>query len=402
MHIALTAAAVAVDQIPVGSTVVVSPTCGTPTSLLSVLAERCAHKNWTVLSGLIFDPSDLIRAVEHNGLGWNTWHPTSACNDLLTAGLINYIPLRASQVPKHIVRWEPTATLVRVTPPDRHGWCSLGPSVGYALHSVKAARLKIAEIDPLMPRTWGQSMVHVSQFDFLCDSSSPMPVYDAALPDETSRAIAANIIDLLPTRPVVQVGIGRIPETLVHELAVRQVGGVAFTGMGCDAMVDLAELGLLEKADGTDHAITSPDLLGSAKLMAFADDNPTVGMYPSTVAHSPIGLGNLERFVSVNSALEVDLTGQVNAEMINGRRVSGVGGSLDFSEGATHSAGGLRIVALPSIRIVERLGDGSVVTTPRSAVDIVVTERGAARLEGMTARERSRALAAIAGDSLSP
>jgi acyl-CoA hydrolase len=109
----------------------------------------------------------------------------------------------------------------------------------------------------------------------------------------------------------------------------------------------------------------------------------------------------VDRFVSVNSALEVDLTGQVNAEMIKGKRVSGVGGSLDFSEGATHSAGGLRIVALPSIRIVERLGEGSVVTTPRSAVDVVVTEKGAARLEGMTARERSEALTAIAGDPLS-
>ena len=133
MDIALTAAAVAVEQIPVGSTVVISPTCGTPTSLLPTLAERSANKNWTVLSGLIFDPSDLLHAVEHNGLGWNTWHPTSACNDLLTEGLINYIPLRASQVPKHILRWEPAATVVRITPPDRHGWCSLGPSVGYAL-----------------------------------------------------------------------------------------------------------------------------------------------------------------------------------------------------------------------------------------------------------------------------
>ena len=214
------------------------------------------------------------------------------------------------------------------------------------------------------------------------------------------RAIADNIIELLPDQPVIQIGIGKIPESLVHELAQRGVGGLRFTGMGCDAMVDLAEAGLLQLGEADQHAITSPDLLGTPRLMQFADDNPSVGLYPSSFSHSPVSLSAHERLVSINSAVEVDLTGQVNAETVKGRRVSGVGGSLDFSEGATHSLEGLRIVALPASRIVEQLGSGSVVTTPRSAVDMVVTERGVARLEGLTERERASALTGIAGDAL--
>ena len=400
MHTKWTSVAAAVDSIPDDSTVVISPTCGTPTALVQGLTERCLDRNIVVMSGLIFDPTPLLRAVESHGLRWNTWHPSSACNEQLTTGAMDYVPLRASQVPKHIMRVRPTTAVVRVTPPDRHGWCSLGPSVGYAFHAVRAARIVIAEVDPSMPRTWGHTMVHLSDLDFLCESDTPMPVYEGATPDATSRDIADNIIELLPDQPVIQIGIGKIPESLVHELAQRGVGGLRFTGMGCDAMVDLAEAGLLQPGEADQHAITSPDLLGTPRLMQFADDNPSVGLYPSSFSHSPISLSAHERFVSINSAVEVDLTGQVNAETVKGRRVSGVGGSLDFSEGATHSQEGLRIVALPASRIVEQLGSGSVVTMPRSAVDMVVTERGVARLEGLTERERASALTGIAGDAL--
>ncbi len=389
-------AARAVDEIPTGSRIVVSPACGTPTSLLGALAHGSAGRNWTLLSGLVLDPSVVLAAVGRGDLGWRTWHPTPPCHEYLAAGLMDYIPLRAFRVAKLLAGLGPEVALVRATPPDRHGWCSLGPSGSYVMAALDTARLKIAEIDPAMPRTGGQSMVHTSRLDLLCESTSPMPVYEGPTADETSRAIAAHLIDLLPERPVLQVGIGRIPEAFVHELAERGVGDLRFAGMGCDGMVELAEKDLLDLDPQDQPTISSPDLLGTSRLMEFADDNPCVGVFPSTVAHSAIRLSSLERLVSVNSAVEVDLAGQVNAEMVKGRQISGIGGSLDFAEAASYSVGGIRVVAVPSSRIVTRLGEGSVVTAPASAVDIVVTERGVARLEGMSERERADALGAIA------
>jgi acyl-CoA hydrolase len=170
--------------------------------------------------------------------------------------------------------------------------------------------------------------------------------------------------------------------------------------MGTDAMVDLFDRGLL--ADGR-PAIESPDLMGTRKLMAFAHENPVVGVFPSSLAHSPRRLARHERLVSVNSAIEIDLSGQVNSEVVGGRQVSGIGGSLDFVEAATDSAGGMRIVALPSTtrdgshsRIVARLDLNAAVTIPRAMVDIVVTEHGVARLAGKTIRQRAEALIEVA------
>jgi 4-hydroxybutyrate CoA-transferase len=238
-------------------------------------------------------------------------------------------------------------------------------------------------------------MVHVSDFDVLVESTVPMPVYEPAVLDDVSRSIAHHLMELIPPDPVFQLGIGRIPEAFVHALSERGTTGLRFVGMGSDGMVDLAEKGLLDTTPGAGPSISAPDLLGTERLMSFADDNPAVGVYPSTFAHSPILLSSRPRLISINSALEVDLAGQVNAEMVNGKRVAGVGGSYDFAEAATHSIGGLRVIAIPSKRIVRRLGDGSAVTIPRAQTDVVVTENGVARLQGLTEQEREQELLRI-------
>lgn len=392
----------AIESIPDGATVVVSPACGTPTSLLAALLRRASGRGWTILSGLIFDAEDCIDALRRGEIAWRCWHPTSACAEVVTEGRLHYIPLRASRIPAYLAGIDPGVALVRVSPPDRHGWCSLGPSVSYVRAALHAARFRIAEVDPSVPRTWGDSMVHVSELQVLCDSTQAMARYTTPPPDETSRAIARHLVGLLPDRPVLQIGIGRIPETFLHELGARGIGGLRFVGMACDPMVDLASAGLLDReGEGIrgrrGPAIQAPDLLGTNKLMEWADNNPAVGVYPSTVAQDPVALAQTSRLVSINSAVEVDWTGQVNAEVARGRRISGVGGSLDFVEAATHSPGGLRVIAIPASRIVERLGDQSTVSLPRAAVDTVVTELGVARLEGLSTRERQEAMVSIAG-----
>lgn len=393
----------AVASIPNGSTIVVAPACGTPTTLLHALAAHADGRGWTLMSGLLLDPSRVVAAVERKALRYHTWHPTRPIATKVAAGEIGYIPIRASQVPKQFARWNVDVALVRVTPPDRHGWCSLGPSASYSLHAIDQAAIRIAEVDQAMPRTWGQTMVHRSRFDAMVESSDPMPVYEAGTPDHVSRAIARHLIELLPDRPILQLGIGAVPEALVVLLGEHGVGELRFVGMGSDGMAALARQGLLDTRPSALPPIAAPDLLGTAEVMAFADDNPCVGVYPSTVVHAPTALAQLDRLVSINSAVEVDLGGHVNSERLRGRQISGVGGSVDFFEGATHSAVGVRAIALPATtpdgsisRIVARLGEDSAVSLPPSLVDVVVTEHGVARLEGLTARQRAEALISIA------
>jgi acyl-CoA hydrolase len=247
-------------------------------------------------------------------------------------------------------------------------------------------------------------MVHVSDLDALVESTEPLAVYQAATPNPVSRAIARHILELLPERPLLQLGIGAVPEALVTALGEAGLSDLRFTGMASDGMVELNDRGLLDRRhlDGL-PPISAPDLLGTELLMRWADDNPAVGVYPSSFAQNPIALAARDRLISINSAVEVDLAGQVNSERVRGRQISGIGGSLDFFEGASHSRGGMRVIALPATssdgaisRIVPRLGEGSTVTIPSSLVDVVVTEHGVAHLEGMSTKERATALAAIA------
>ena len=269
----------AIDRIPDGSRIVASQACGTPTTLVTTLAERCDGRRLSLWTGLLFEHEAVVDAVRRGGLGFVTWHITAAFEPLLADRSISYVPLRASRVPAQLASWSPEVALVRVTPPDRHGWCSLGPSVGYVRAALEHATLRIAEVDATLPRTWGDSMVHVSDLDVLVDSTQPMPVYEAATPNDVSRTIARHVLDLLPDRPLLQLGIGTVPEALVAVFAEDGVSDLRFTGMASDGMVDLADRGLLDRRhrDGL-PPISTPDMLGTSKLMRWADENPAVGL----------------------------------------------------------------------------------------------------------------------------
>jgi 4-hydroxybutyrate CoA-transferase len=291
-----------------------------------------------------------------------------------------------------------------VSPPDRHGYVSLGGSVGYGRRALDLASVRIGEVDPAVPRTRGESTVHVSVFDALVDATEPMSEYVSAPPDAVSTAIAQHVLGLLPRDPTLQIGIGAIPESVVAGLAMAGLGRVRFEGMGTDDMVDLLSSGVLDVNDVVPGpAVRSPELMGTAKLLAFAHDNPAIGLYPSSSSHDAGRLGDIPRFVSINTAIEIDLSGHVNSEVIRGRQVSGVGGSLDFVEGAGRSSGGLRVIAVASTspdgtasRIVPNVAVHGAVTVPRACTDVIVTEHGVARLEGLSAHERIEALIAIA------
>lgn len=394
-------AAHALDRVPAGTHLVGAPGMGAPTTLLGALGERAAGRRWTLSSGLLLGDYPFLPAVEDGQLQYRTWHVMPRLRDLVASGVVGYVPARASHLPDLVSAWGVSAAMLRISRPDRTGYCSLGPSVSYGMAAARTAVILIGEVDPSLPRTCGDSRLHVSMFDSLVETETDTPTYISAAPNAVSSEVARRVLERLPRHPVLQIGIGAIPETLVRSLVDADVGRLRFVGMATDEMIDLFAAGVLDaEATGSEPAVLCPDMMGTAKLLAFSHDNPAIAMHPSTVSHDSARLGLLDRFTSVNTAVEVDLHGNVNSEVVKGRQISGPGGSLDYIDAATRSSGGLRIIALPSAsadgsvsRIVPRL---SHVTVPRSMVDLVVTEHGVAELAGRTTRERTQALIDIA------
>jgi 4-hydroxybutyrate CoA-transferase len=374
---------------------------GAPTTVLSKIADRASGRRWSLSSGLLLGDYPFLSAVVDGQLTYRTWHVMPPVRDLVAEGVVGYVPVRASHLADLLEKWAVGAALVRVSPPDNRGYCSLGPSVSYGMAALRTAVTLIGEVDPSVPRTCGDSRVHVSVFDSLVETETAIPTYTSAKPNAVSTRIAQRVLELLPKQPTLQIGIGAIPETLVRSLREADLGGIRFVGMATDEMVDLFQAGVLRDGDVVPTpAVLSPDMMGTEKLLEFSNDNAAIGMYPSAVSHDCAQLGLIDRFVSINTAVEVDLFGNVNSEVVAGRQISGPGGGLDYIDTATRSVGGLRIIALPSAssdgtvsRIVPRL---SHVTIPRSMVDVIVTEHGVARLDGLTTRERVEALIEIA------
>ncbi len=391
----------ALARLPVGAHLVGLPGMGAPTTLLKALEPACVGRKWTLSTGIQLDDYPFLAAVDAEELAYRTWHVAGPVGDYVADGRVGYVPARASAVPAVLREWGVDAALVRVSPPDDQGLCSLGPSTSYAKAAIDAARVVIAEIDPSVPRTCGDSLVRVTDFDSVVESTTAIPEYHSAPETELGRRIAENVLAIVPRDPTVQIGFGSIPESLLRSIPAADLGHLRFVGMGTDAMVDLFHKGVLDLQDVLPTpGLLSVELMGTARLLEFADRNPAIAMAPSAVVHDAWHLGQIPRFVSINTALEIDLAGNANCEVLRGRQISGPGGGPDFVDGAARSVGGLRIIALASAstdgtrsRIVSRV---EAVTIPGLMVDAVVTEYGVARLSGRTARQRAEALVAIA------
>jgi acyl-CoA hydrolase len=326
---------------------------------------------------------------------YDTWHVMPAIRDDVACGRVGLHLLRGSRVAPRVAADPPDVFLTVVSPPDDEGYVSLGASVSYAMTACRVAGRVIAEVNPEMPYCYGDTRVPVSAFAALVDAEQPLPSHVARPPSPADVRIAEHVRALLPDGATLQIGLGSVPEALVALLGADPAPGLRLYGMGIDQMVPL--LPLL----GT--PFVGGELLGSRALYAFAHRNPLVEQHPAEVVLSVPHLASIPRFVSLNGALQVDATGQVNAEWIDGRQVSGPGGSADFVEAAGLSDGGLSIVALRSTALngavsalVPRLPPGAPVTIPRHSVQVVVTEHGAADLRGVPLRARAEALAAIA------
>ena len=321
-------------------------------------------------------------------------------------GRADFIPVFLSELPRLIEsrRVPIDVALLQVSPPDAHGYVSLGVSVDIVRAAVAAARLVIAEVNPRMPRTHGDSFLPVADIDWLVAVDCPVLELPFAAPDAVSAAIGEHVAGLVPDGATLQTGIGEIPNAVLQALGNKHDLGM-HTEMLSDAVIDLVQSGVLTGKRKTllPGKVVTSFVMGTRRLYDWVDDNPAVEMRPSDFTNDPMVIARNDRMVAVNSALAVDLTGQVAADTLNGAFFSGIGGQVDFVRGAARSKGGKSVIALRSTarsgqvsRIQATFGPGAGVVTSRGDVRYVVTEYGIADLWGKSVRERSVILMELA------
>jgi 4-hydroxybutyrate CoA-transferase len=313
----------------------------------------------------------------------------------------DYVPVNLSDIPILIEETRIDVALIQVSPPDSFGYCSLGISVDATHTLISNARFVIAEVNEQMPNTNGETKVRVADIDCFVHTSRPLLTIEETEIGEVEQKIGEYVASIIPDGSTLQWGIGNIPNSILYSLTDKKDLGV-HSGSITDPVIELIERGVITNRFKAikPGKVVSTTLLGTEKLIKYADNNSEIEFYPVTFTHNINVISKLENFYSINSALEVDLSGQVNAESIQNRTIAGVGGQMDFILGARYSKGGKSIIAIPSVtkngnksRIQ---GTVEAVTSLKSNVDYVVTEYGIAKLFGKSLKERSEALLSIA------
>lgn len=389
-----------------GARVFVGSGCAEPVLLVEALAARDDVADVEVLHIMTVGHAPYAQAAHAGRFRHNAFFIGSNVREAVAAGQADYTPVFLSEIPAlfRSRRLKIDVALVTVSPPDRHGWCSLGVSVDIVKTAVECAAVVVAEVNPTMPRTHGAGFVHVSEIDAFVRNDRPILELAPPAADEVSRAIGRFCADLIDHGSTLQLGIGAIPNAVLERLGDKRDLGL-HTEMVSDGILPLIESGVVTGRAKTVHprkAVTS-FCIGSRRLYDYVNDNPYFEFLPTEFVNDPQVIARNDRMVSLNSALQVDLTGQVCADSIGTRFYSGIGGQVDFIRGAARSRGGRSILALPSTakdgslsRLVPTLSEGAGVVTTRGDVHYVVTEHGIADLKGRTVRERALALISIA------
>jgi len=396
----------AIGRLRPGMRILLPPGCGEPTTLIDEIVRQAKRLQPLTLMGGLHLSGHPFCAPEHHGrLRWVTFHAMPALRDAFARGQAEFVPARYFDVPWVFGPggpWTADAVLVQTAPPDGAGRLSFGVSTSYLLPVARAAPVVIAEVNNRMPRTLGDSTIALDRVTAWVETDRPLVPYPSPEIGEVERQIAAHVAELVPDGATVQIGIGATPEAVVSGLAGHRDLGVHSALF--DAMLPLLAAGVMTGARNRRHpgCLDLGEIMGTEPLFQWVHENTRVYMESSTTIHDPRVVAGIERFVSVNSAIEIDLTGQVNAEALGERQVAGIGGQFDFVAGAA-MGGGRSVIALPSTgrrgeasRIVARLGTGTPVTTPRHLVDWVVTEFGRAELRGLSDEQRARELTRLA------
>ncbi len=406
-HSKLTTADEALRCVQSGMRVYIHPGCAEPEALVEALARRAPFvRHVEIVHLLTLGRADYISPemsghFRHNAMfiGGNV---RAAVND----GRADYTPIYLSEIEELFENGQMPldVALIQVSPPDDHGFCSLGVGIDTTMTAAKRARYVVAQVNDRMPRTYGDSFIHVSRLDALVEVSQPL----CQLPPEPitplHRAIARNVATLIDDGCTLQLGIGGIPDAVLLELGDRKNLGV-HTEMISNSAIPLIESGVINGSCKTLHPrkIILGFVLGNQELFDYVHDNPAFEFHPCAYTNDPFIIAQNDKMISVNSTLQVDVTGQVCSDSIGQTFYSGFGGQVDFIRGARHSKGGKPIIAMPSSakgdtisRIVPILSPGSGVVASRGSLYYIVTEYGIAYLHGKSIRERAEALIQIA------
>lgn len=400
----------AVRHIKSGDRVFLTGNCSVPQQTLKALVDYApALTDVEICQALTIGPADYVGPEMEGHIRVNTMFISANVRKAVNEGRADFSPVLLSEFPLLFKRGilPLDVALVHLSPPDEHGFCSFGIETGLTKSPAEAASILIAEVNQQMPRTLGDSFIHVSRLNYVVPVNYKLPqlVFGAGGPSETMDSIAGHIAELIPDGATMQLGIGEIPDAVLKYLYEKKDLGI-HTELFSDGVIELVDRGVLTGARKSLHPgkILAGFIIGSEKLYEWADDNPMIELHPTEYVNDPYVIAQNNRMVAINSAIEVDLTGQVCADSIGPRLYSGVGGQLDFIYGSSRSNGGVPIIALPSTakdisRIVVSLKPGAGVVTTRNHVRFVVTEFGIADLYGKTIRQRAQSLINIAHPS---
>lgn len=390
-----------------GSLVYIEGGVGHPISLIKALMKRGGEVGrLTIITSLMGPAPPYCSAEVAETFNVLSFRGSPETADSISSGQVDIVPANLSAIPRILCGpLRPEVALIQLTPPNNDGYCSLGASVLYHKDAISASGLVIAEINSEMPWTFGDSLIHLSEVDFLIEGNHPLPTLPKVVPSEPELRLAENVVEYVPDSCTVQVGMGSIAQAIMEKLCSRS-GLRIHSGLLSDGVMTLAASGALANEGGS---IVSGAFYGSEQLYRFIDRNPQVSLQPVQYTHSADVIRTLGTFISINSAVEVDLSGQVNAEYVRGMPISGAGGQGDFVRAAALASYGRTIIALTATsknkrysKIVNRIADPVVVTTARTDVDVIATEFGVAELQGKGLAQRAEALLAVSDPIFRP
>ncbi len=393
---------------PDGANLMTDIALSEPKSLLEALAagpESEKKRNLTVYTILDIYPMSWYQEDRREDIRGVTWFSGGGAASAVNAGFADVMPCYYRDIPSLIAQ-NPQINILclSVSPMDSHGYFSMGCTTSASAELLERADCIILEVNKQMPRSLSSPLIHISQVTALCEADYPLPVSGTAVIDEISKAIGGYIAEEIPDGATIQLGIGAVPDAVGMALKEKHHLGI-HTEMFTDSMVELIECGAVDNSLKPIHRGRSVTTFayGSKRIYDYIDDNPAMEILPVNYVNDPKVIAQHPNFISVNAAVEVDFFGQVCAESLGTRHISGTGGQVDYVRGAVESDGGKSFIAFPSTaakgtvsRIAPTLSEGAIVTTSKNDVDHIVTEYGVAKLRGKTLSQRTKALIAIA------
>ncbi|MDR1806641.1 MAG: hypothetical protein LBR33_01770 [Propionibacteriaceae bacterium] len=401
----LTSAAEAVNLIKSGDRVCVHHACAEPTALIdAMVANAAAYRHVEIVHMVPMGTSPYCAPGMEEHFIHNCVFAGGSTRKALAEGRADYTPIFFHQFPD-LLRTElvPDVALVHVCPPDEHGYCSMGVSIDYSKAGAESAKTVIAQVNPNMPRTLGDTFIHVSKFAAIVEVDSPIIELPAPKLSDVEMNIGEHCASLINDGDTLQLGIGAIPDAVLRFLTEKKDLGI-HSEMFSDGVVELIEAGVVNNSKKTYHPglCVVNFLMGTRKLYDYVHNNPAVYMAGVDYVNHPLVIAKNDNLVSINSCVQVDLQGQIVSSSAGLKQISGIGGQADFVRGAAYSKGGRSIMAFPSIakggisKIVPFIDEGSSVSTLREDADYIVTEYGIAAMHGASLRQRAQRLIAIA------